>query len=346
MRLDSRKTPSPGKFNLKSGIDLKLYLKRFETYCTNNFTGDTHFWIAELENHLEGNILTALQALRTYDDTFVTIKRKLIEYYKDVKTEQKNKQRQAFSKMQYIKGESIYFLTARLEKQYRLAYPRHNVSSSQTLQEKFATLLPKTLRSMWKAQVMERKMKNSKPSWKTVQRWAKVVDAEQADDSNEHSEIVIEVGRKIHNTQYVDEQPRHGSQHNRGDQQHGSQPRHGNRPSHGSQPHRDSQPHRGSPRHNDRRHRSNEDRRSPQPSPTRDHDSANNRRSVNTCDYCNREGHRYENCRKRLRLCLHCGSDDHFVKDCPRITRRRSNDRNGSNPRPHTQQTLNTRPLA
>ena len=46
-RLDNRKLPQQEKFDENSGEHFRLYLEKFESYCKQNFKGDTIFWIGE-----------------------------------------------------------------------------------------------------------------------------------------------------------------------------------------------------------------------------------------------------------------------------------------------------------
>lgn len=160
-KLDTRKTPSPGKFGMESEIELKVFLDRFEIYCNNNFKGDKQFWIYELEQHLLGKFLTAFRVMKTCDDDYDDIKKKLLGYYKGIKSERKAKHRKIFRDIKFNRGEAVYFFSARLEKQYRLAYPSHNIKESKTLQEKFAVSLPKSIRALWKTTAMAHRCQES-----------------------------------------------------------------------------------------------------------------------------------------------------------------------------------------
>lgn len=216
-RLDGRKVPAQEKFDEKTGQDLKRYLKKFESYCDSNFKGGRSLWIGELERHLSGKVLEALQAVRDVDDSYEKVKKKLLEWYNNMKDLRKKKNRSRYEKAQFIHGESLYLYSSRLEKLYRVAHPNHNVKTSKSIQEKFQASIPKSARTLLSSQIMAYKINNKKITWKVIQQCARYYDLEREKEQGEgkrkgqesEEEVVISVGqgRKYKDVATQDDKP-------------------------------------------------------------------------------------------------------------------------------------------
>ena len=81
--LDFCSVPQLETFNETSGQDLVKYLSKFEYYCQENFKGKRYLWVNELERHLSGRVLEALQSLHQFGDNYDEVKSKLLIWYKD-----------------------------------------------------------------------------------------------------------------------------------------------------------------------------------------------------------------------------------------------------------------------
>lgn len=351
--LDIRKTPSPGMYDAKSGLDLTDYLRKFEVYCENNFKGDKIFWIDELEQHLEGKIKAAYQVMRTHRDSYNTVKKKLLEYYQDRKRERKIKQRAIFRDMKINRSESVYFFAARIEKQYRVAYPSHSVRTSQTLRDKFTLSLPKAIRTVWKSQMLAYKMSNVQLTWKTVLKWAKLFDAEQStEDGGSDSPgtaIVINVGERAP-TNGV--RPKNIVASDQPKNLHGERPRYADMHQSVQQPFQQpsirqslqqpnmrppfqqpnmrppfQQPSMRQPFQRPKIYHPDQQPMGGQPfqGPSYRKSSPKEfyspdfraRMAMPRCEYCYREGHERGQCRKMFNLCFTCGDEGHYAKNCP-----------------------------
>lgn len=201
-RLDARKIPHMEKFEEGSGQELMSYLKKFEHFCKNNYRGDKVLWIGELEQHLSGKIQSAFKAMRDVDDTYEDAKEKLVEWYDNMKEMRKNKNKMKFRNVKYVKGETLYLYSLRVEKLFKIAYPKHAMNTSQSLQERFIATIPKTAKGMMTAQVMSYKMKDRRISWKEIKKLARYYDLEKQkeeeekeDDHESDQDIVINVGK-------------------------------------------------------------------------------------------------------------------------------------------------------
>ena len=195
-KLDTRKVPSQEKFDDDGGEDLIKYLSKFENYCKSNYKGDKSLWIGELERHLTGKVLGAFRAMKDADDTYDVAKKKLVEWYIDLDDLRKQKNRNRFKNAKYVKGEPLYLYSNRLEKLFKLAYPKSKIDSSRTLQEKFISTIPKASRKLISTQVMGCKVKDQKVTWKMVQKCSRLYDAEAEKEkiqSGSEEKIIINI---------------------------------------------------------------------------------------------------------------------------------------------------------
>lgn len=201
-KLDGRKVPAQEKFDERTGQDLKRYLKKFESYCESNFRGDRDLWIGQLELHLTGKVLEALKAVRDVNDSYEIVRDKLLEWYGNMKDLRKKKNRSNYEKAQFVKGESLYLYSTRLERLYKVAHPSHNIKTSKSIQEKFQSSIPRSARTLLSSQIMSHKVNNRKITWKLIQQCARYYDLEKEKshldqrgaNSESEEEIVINVG--------------------------------------------------------------------------------------------------------------------------------------------------------
>lgn len=339
-KLDNRKVPTPEKFDEKSGNDLEKYLLKFEKYCEDNFKCSRNMWLVELEKYLSGRVLQALQIMRDDSESYYETKGKLLEWFNNSKDSRKRKQRDLFKRTNYIKDESLYLYMARLEKQFKNAYPHHNVDDSKIIIKKLLSSLPKSIKGQMKAQIMSYKLNDRKIKWKTLKKWAKCFDLEREDETSMSEEgeldreVVITLGQRdgyVSDDMLEVNRNEYYKDHNSNLQQkHSGAPR--------------AQQQRQVVQRNYFTHTNND----------------SNRNSVR-CNYCNRIGHSAVDCRSRLRQCFGCGGDGHVLRNCPNRNRNmanyvRSMERNNGNKREyverkdehetHYNEKLNYQPLA
>ena len=131
--LDFRSVPKLESFNENIGQNLCQYLEKFEDYCQHNYKGKKYLWINELECHLSGRVLEAFQSLHQFGDGYDEVKGKLLSWYKDEKEIRKAKARKKFETARPKPKESLYIFGNRLETLYKIAYPKNNPDSSNTL---------------------------------------------------------------------------------------------------------------------------------------------------------------------------------------------------------------------
>ncbi|XP_047740184.1 uncharacterized protein LOC125179080 [Hyalella azteca] len=141
-RLDSRKVPPLEKFDVDSRQHLKAYLRRFESFCEDNYRGGRDLWIGQLELNLKGEILEAFNSMKEVDDSYNDVKKKLCDWYEDMKELRREKNEKDFTRACWVKDEPMYLFCNRLERSYRLAYPRRKVNLSKTLINKFTNCVP------------------------------------------------------------------------------------------------------------------------------------------------------------------------------------------------------------
>ena len=337
-RLDTRKVPPQEKFDDEGGQDLNKYLVKFEKYCSSNYKGDKSLWIGELERHLTGRVLQAYKAVKDIDDTYEIAKKKLLQWYNNLSDLRKRKHKNKFKNANYIKGETLYFYSTRLEKLFKLAYPSHKIDYSKTLQEKYISTIPKSSRKMISAQVINCKVADQKIAWRMVQKCARLYDAEHeknmvdSDDKESTEEIIINVGRtntrqpiatKANDTSNrpLPHKPKteklnyqfSQSCNNRGNS---------NGACNNAQVTTMTVP-------NLNQNRGFYNNNVARPYQGR---GFNNLPELNIikCSYCGRLGHALARCRKRLRQCFLCGGHDHYFRQCVKFEQQNRNKRSQS----------------
>ena len=172
-RIDNRRSPEIEKFDPNSGETLREYLARFERYCRDNLKGDSTYWLVELEKHLSGKSLKALQSLKSKRDTYKTLKKKLVSWdLFDTKDLQKKKSRDNFASIKYVPKEELYLFVCRLETQYKLAYPKHDSEKSSSLRERIIDTSPRYFRKALTNLVQNYEMEGRKPTLKSIKKLA------------------------------------------------------------------------------------------------------------------------------------------------------------------------------
>ena len=193
-KLDNRRVPKLEDYDDKSGEDLQDYLKKFETYCQENIRGDSSFWVGELQNHLSGDTLKAFISLRDNRDRYHQIKEKLVTWDKETKDLKKKKAKDKFLKLKMEKNEALYLYSNRLEKQFKLTYPKHKTETSKHLIDKFTESVPSSIKKQIRAQIISDKINERPIYWKSIQKFARYHDLEKKNDYSESSseeEVII-----------------------------------------------------------------------------------------------------------------------------------------------------------
>ena len=149
-RLDHRSVPKPDVFDSTSGQPFELFLQTFEEYCSNNFRGSTLLWVSELGRFLSGDMLSAYSSLRVPGESYSTLIGKLCKWRRDSKEAYQTNLRHRFTKAKMLPNEGYRLYAARLEKSYRIAYPRRTIEYSRTLRQKFFDTVPRAFRKQLK----------------------------------------------------------------------------------------------------------------------------------------------------------------------------------------------------
>jgi hypothetical protein len=153
-KIDNRKVPVLEKYDENSGQCLHDYCKKFEKYCGGNFKGGKDAWTGELERHLEGKTLQAFSSLKHEGNSYDVVKRKLLQWYNDMKETRKKRNKLSFTNAQYDSSESMFIFSNRLEKLFKLAYPFRRVEDSRTLRERYVAAVPKPFRRILTSQIL------------------------------------------------------------------------------------------------------------------------------------------------------------------------------------------------
>ena len=324
-KLDSRKVPELDKYNESTGQDLVKYLHRFEDYCQETYRGKPYLWVTELERHLSGKTLETFTCLRSFDDDYHDIKKKLISWYRQEEDIRKVRARTKFENARIKNGESMYNFSSRLEQLFKVAYPKLNFKQSNKLIYKYKESVPRQMKEILNSQIMNLKMREKKISWKQIQKCSRIYDLDismlkiKDDSDSDHSrkEIIINLSKpdkkemkKLDSNNNIEfnQPPRKYNavnQINRYQQR--FYPEH--RGSQGNNNYRFQNISLYNPNAN---HFSNFERS------TFQRQQAPTMNDAKKCTVCYKFGHTYINCRKRLGECFLCGERNHFVRQCPR----------------------------
>jgi hypothetical protein len=306
-KIDNRKVPVLEKYTEDGGLPLDKYFVKFECHCEQNLRGDRNSWKGELEQHLLDKTLKAFRSLHDMNDSYDAIKNKLCDWYRDHSEVRRERNKALFKSARPDPKESMFLFSSRLERLFRIAYPRKHVNVSRKLCEKFIASSPKRFAKIMKSQIMTCKINGAPMKWTMLQKCARHYDVEReregaashdsADEDftinvlqKKRKDAVVQVeapgvvsGKDIQSS-YARGAPnvsiRSAPEHYTVDR------------SVSSVPQNTKNPWRGQVNH-----------------PTSYRNDA--------CTFCNRVGHERNRCRSRLGLCFGCGGANHVLRDCP-----------------------------
>ena len=356
-KLDSRKVPALKKFNdSDGGQDFNRYLIKFEQYCRENLKPNRRFWVQELEDHLEGDILIAYQTLVDEDDSYDEVRKKLKRWNKDTSEVRRKRNRDKFKSAAMEQGELLHTYSIRLERLYKISYPNQSVDNSKKLVEKFTDSVLSKYKSVFRDLKFKYKMKDKSVSWATVQKCARLKDAEKRSTTDDQQPPV----RKVTEININTGQPNNGMNSQNNNQNVRNEQGYRNEYSRGRGGYHRGE--RGSFRGFHRGNYQNEFRGGPRGgfsdngrggyqrgsfesrggAPTgyrggyRGNNWRNNsaaadgrnftnftdgfptylRQATSQCSYCGRFGHDFEQCRVRWCICYDCGNMGHSFRNC------------------------------
>lgn len=210
-KLDYRRAPHLENFDESGSGSLESYLDKFETYCqdeirTRSGDDDKVAYIVELKKKLTGDALKGFNAIRDDDDSYNTLKYKLLVWYGDMKDMRKKKAKRQFEKAGYNLKEGLYVYSLRLEKLFKQAYPSSSIEKSSTLREQYLNTIPSNIKSKLKEHLFNNKLNGKSTTWSEIQRYARfrdvMLEEQECEKSNSDSDkdtevIEINTGRAI-----------------------------------------------------------------------------------------------------------------------------------------------------
>ena len=327
-RMDNRKVPECEKFDEEAGHDLEEFLDEFEDYCRENVKGDSKHWIQELENQLSGETLNAFKSFKEYKYPYYKLRRKLLLWYDEMEEERKKQYKANFQSIKQNKNESLYIYSTRIERVFKLAYPRKDVERSTTLREKYMDTVSYSFYKVLKSIISYDDYNQKQTKWSAIQRTARKHDRDlkankerkEADrrDYSEEEEIIINLQQekpqdKVSRTHYQQNQQTVNNLQNPVYQQsrQSQNSRMGNpRPS-GFQQANQFRPRIPTQNYSANRFPQNMNSGNRFQSP-RFQTSGSNL----SCQFCNKEGHTFDYCRKRQGLCHTCKKPGHISREC------------------------------
>ena len=190
-RLDNRPYMELDAFDEKSGETLKEYVIRFEDHCRKNTRGDSKLQIKLLEEKLSGQTLKAFRSFKTKTDRFEDTKRKLLQWYSDMKEMRHEKSKSKFQNMTYESHDSLFIYSNALEQQFKLAYPNKDVQTNKTLRKKFTESMPEEFKKELLIHTRAKALENKTTTWDEVQRLTRMKDIEIMQNKEVKSEKII-----------------------------------------------------------------------------------------------------------------------------------------------------------
>ena len=113
--------------------------------------------------------------------------------------------------MKYKKRESCYLFSARVQRLYKVAFPKHKTETSKLLVDKFVKTIPRKLRSVISSQIVVNKVRQKETTLSIMQTCARYVDIQDdeeikskiensdnsIDENLKEKQIIINIGQKI-----------------------------------------------------------------------------------------------------------------------------------------------------
>ena len=141
--------------------------------------------------------MEAFKAVTDINDSFDTVKSKLLAWDKDMHESRKKTAKLIFNRATHESGETLFLYSSRLEKLFNLAYPKHkSVEKNSLLIDHYIETLPSYAKQDFTATQRYKRLTGEEMTWSVVQKLARLKDAELKDKKVEESkveEIVINV---------------------------------------------------------------------------------------------------------------------------------------------------------
>ena len=292
-KIDNRTVPDLDKYDEHSGLSLEEYMSRFEEFCGEKFRGKTYLWLNELERHLEERILEGYKSVKQSDDSYESLKAKLLKWYEEEDETRKKAARKNFEKAKIKKEESLLMYSNRILQLYKLAFPnKKDYNYSETLINKFRNTIPLEAQVPINQHVFTIKVSNKEVSWELMQRCARVFDVERihfrkekkkGEDEDSEEDVIVVNLTKPNNLLNNTWQKKTNNNY-----------REDNNNSNYKQQRYDDQ-------------NTFHDKKFVRPPPMS---------QGQMCNFCGRLGHVFNQCRKRTNACFSCGKLGHQAKKC------------------------------
>lgn len=293
-RLDVRTYPAPDPFDVTSGRSFADFFADFEQYCGSKYVGSSDRWMSELGRFLIGDLVGVFDALRGPNDTYAEVKSKLLRWFNESRLNRRSATVVKFKQACREVHETLYVYGVRLEKLFRLAYPRKHVETSRTLQRRYIDTVPHDFGQQLNYSYGVVKLVGQTFGWSQVLQLALMRDNQSPNWSSR-----LNPEAPCYNVRDVTSRPRVKD----------ASVQTSLAPVATAEKVIRSQPASSM----DKRHES-----SLESLECRD----------TRCSYCKRRGHNYDNCRRRLKQCLRCGSAEHFQGACPQMQAGKSKELN------------------
>jgi len=295
-QLDNRRYPKPEEFDINSGQSFTKFLTSFENYCSNTFRGNSDGWTTELRQFLRGPVRQTYDLVHYPGESYVEIRQKLVEWCDEAQGSVIKSNRRKFDQIQMRPGESLRMYAARIEREFRLAFPKKRPLSSETLRSKFLETVPLPVRRHIASAQSIMSITNQSMNWKILLKLVSTYDL-HSDDIVEDTAVTPHVTEVWATTEAFPE------------------PDVRDRPL-STQPRSRSLSRPRANLHSDENRRFSTERMG-QVNRLQQHRTTSRAYESQSCFYCKRRGHQKKDCWRLNRLCLACGSPDHRISQCP-----------------------------
>ena len=310
-RIDNRRIIELEEFN-EEVEDLHNYIEKFESYYEDNYKGGRVAWAKELEKYLTGGPLEELKIIQQGERSYEKIKERLLQWYDGQRTARKELSRKRFGEAKKNEEETMVAYSIRLLSLHRMAFPKRDSETSNTLIYKIrnaGTAQFKQMADMW---ILGERMRDKRINFKQIQKLARVYEEEtkRRNDGEETKIIKINITQpqeKITSNQYQSAATGYTTKTNLNSQgQYHREPYSTTRPNQ-NQPFRYNNWQQQNPYQRQQNFQQQNRIQIPRAPPMHFNKA---------CDFCGKIGHMQENCRKKLGTCFICGKRGHIAREC------------------------------
>lgn len=277
--------PEPEIFAVSKGTSFSQFLDHFEKYCEHRYAKHKDYWVKELEKFLDGDIKEVYLSIKKPRTKYREMKEMLTEWYVDTRRHRISTKRIQFEQATRKHGEDLSVFAVRLESLAKEAYPRHNMSISRELREKFLSAIPSKANKFIVAHNWQTKqITGHKLTWRQIKELvameystsSKRQDSEEGSDSDRYT-----THRNYRNVYFGESKVKESKL-----------------------------------------------KEPIQVAPPR---CEKKEEPAEKCKFCDKDGHKSEECKRKPGVCWECGGENHLARHCLQRLKRNTGNKQGNN---------------